>query len=70
MHDVLVESKWFYNYLNRKRLEINNVDDDNYVLVYSDVKYGKYLLKNVPVDFEANVKVDKDIIRRIIDEKI
>lgn len=70
MHDVLVESKWFYNYLNRKRLEINSVDDDNYVLVYSDVKYGKYLLKNVPVDFEANVKVDKDIIRRIIDEKI
>ena len=69
LHDVLVESKWFYNYLNRKRLEINSVDDDNYLLVYSDVKYGKYLLKDVPVDFEANVKVDKDIIRRIIDEK-
>lgn len=68
-HDNLVESKWFYNYLNEKRLEINKIDNVYYLIIYSNIKKGKYLLKDVPVEFEADVEVNKDIIRKIIEEK-
>ena len=61
-----MESKWFYNYLNEKRLEINKIDEIYYMIIFSNIKKGKYLLKDVPVEFEADVEVNKDIIRKII----
>lgn len=43
-------------------------DGVNYLIISANVRYGKYLLKDVPIVFEKNVEVNKNIIQKIMDE--
>ena len=68
LHNSYHVSTWFYNRNNGKVLTIFTDDDTNCIVITSNLRYGKYLLKYVPIVFEENVKVNKNIIQKIMDE--
>ena len=68
LHNSYHVSTWFYNRNNGKVLTIFTDDDTNYIVITSNLRYGKYLLKYVPIVFEENVEVNKNIIQKIMDE--
>ena len=43
-------------------------DGVNYLIISANVRYGEYLLKDVPIAFEKNVEVNKTVVQKIIDE--
>ena len=68
LHSSCLVSEWFYNPKNGKKLIICTIDDGvNYLIISANLRYGKYLLKDVPIAFEKNVEVNKTIIQKIID---
>lgn len=68
LHSSCHVSEWFYNPKNGKKLIICTIGDGvNYIIISSNLRYGKYLLKDVPIAFEKNVEVNKTIIQKIID---
>ena len=69
LHSSCHVSEWFYNPKNGKKLIICTIGDGvNYLIISANVRYGKYLLKDVPIVFEKNVEVNKNIIQKIMDE--
>ena len=68
LHNSYRVSTWFYNRNNGKTLMIFTDNDTNYIVITSNLRYGKYLLKYVPIVFEKNVEVNKNIIQKIMDE--
>lgn len=69
LHSSCHVSEWFYNPKNGKKLMICTIGDGlNYLIISANVRYGKYLLKDVPIAFEKNVEVNKNIIQKIMDE--
>lgn len=69
LHSSCHVSEWFYNPKNGKKLMICTIGDGlNYLIISANVRYGKYLLKDVPIVFEKNVEVNKNIIQKIMDE--
>ena len=69
LHSSCLVSEWFYNPKNGKKLIICTIGDGvNYLIISANVRYGKYLLKDVPIAFEKNVEVNKNIIQKIMDE--
>lgn len=68
-HSSCHVSEWFYNPKNGKKLMICTIGDGvDYLIISANVRYGKYLLKDVPIVFEKNVEVNKNIIQKIMDE--
>ena len=68
LHNSYRVSTWFYNRNNGKTLMIFTDNDTNYIVITSSLRYGKCLLKYVPIVFEKNVEVNKNIIQKIMDE--
>ena len=68
LHNSYRVSTWFYNRNNGKTLMIFTDNDTNYIVITSNLRYGKCLLKYVPIVFEKNVEVNKNIIQKIMDE--
>ena len=69
LHSSCHVSEWFYNPKNGKKLIICTIGDGvNYLIISANVRYGKYLLKDVPIAFEKNVEVNKNINQKIMDE--
>ncbi len=68
LHNSYHVSTSFYNRNNGKTLMIFTDNDTNYIVITSNLRYGKYLLKYVPIVFEKNVEVNKNIIQKIMDE--
>lgn len=68
LHSGYFVTKWFYNRINGKKITIFTDDETSYLVVSSNLRYGKYLLEDVPILFEKNVEDSKNIIKKIIDE--
>ena len=68
LHNSYHVSTCFYNRNNGKTLMVFTDNDTNYIVITSNLRYGKYLLKYVPIVFEKNVEVNKNIIQKIMDE--
>ncbi len=68
LHNSYHVSTSFYNRNNGKTLMIFTDNDTNYIVITSNLRYGKCLLKYVPIVFEKNVEVNKNIIQKIMDE--
>ena len=69
LHSSCHVSEWFYNPKNGKKLMICTIGDEvNYLIISANVRYGEYLLKDVPIAFEKNVEVNKTVVQKIIDE--
>lgn len=69
LHSSCHVSEWFYNPKNGKKLMICTIGDGvDYLIISANVRYGKYLLKDVPIVFEKNVEVNKTVVQKIIDE--
>ena len=69
LHNSYRVSTWFYNRNNGKTLMIFTDNDTNYIVITSSLRYGKCLLKYVPIVFEKNVEVNKNINQKIMDEQ-